>query len=136
MPFWLPGIAHAVAASDVGEGEVLAALRGRTGQRAILSGETMEVRGLLSMIAEEAGARPPSIRIPFAVAEAAALATEAIAWALGRRWALLPVQGLRMLRFSQPIDTLRAARELGMPRTPVRDAVRRAVAWYRAEGML
>jgi hypothetical protein len=41
-----------------------------------------------------------------------------------------------MLRFAQPVDSTLAVRELGLVHTPVRAAVRRAIEWYRQEGML
>lgn len=136
MPFYLPGRLNAVAASDVGEGHVRAAEVGRTAQRYILGNEEIEVRAFLAMIAEEAGKAPPRIAIPFAVAEPFSLATELAAWIARSGWAAFPTHGLRMLRYAQPLDCSLAVRELGMPQTPVREAVRAALRWYRAAGMI
>ena len=136
MAFYLPGQIDVVAGTDVGEGHVLAALHGRTGQRYILGNEFITLRDFFSMIAEEAGVGRPRIPIPYAVAEPISLATEIVALLSRAPWAVFPTHGLRMLRFAQQVDGSLAVKELGLERTPVRAAVRRAIEWYRREGML
>lgn len=136
MPFYLSGQIDAIAGADVGEGHLLAALRGRTGQRYILNHQSMSSKEFLAMVADEAGVSPPRVKIPYAVAESLSLISERIAAIRGSDWAMLPTHGLRMLRFAHPVDGSLATEELGLKRTPVRDAVRRALEWYRREGML
>ncbi len=136
MPFYLPGSVDVVAGTDVGEGHALAALRGRTGQRYILGHESMSLGRFLALVAQEAGVAGPRIRLPFAIAEPISLVTEGIAIVRRAQWAVFPTHGLKMLRHAQAVDSSLAVRELGMPQTGAGDAVRRALAWYRAEGML
>lgn len=136
MPIALGGMIHIVSATDVGEGAVRAAVRGRTGQRYIMNGESMRLAAFLRMVAEEAGARPPRLSLPIPLVEPLALASEVLAWAAGARWPLFPMHGLMMLKHAQPVDSSLAVQELGLPRTPVREATRRALAWYREEGFL
>jgi dihydroflavonol-4-reductase len=136
MPFYLPGMIDAIAGNDVGEGHVMAAIRGRTGHRYILGHERMSLEGFLAVVAEEAGVQRPRIPCPYPVAVAISLATEWIAYLQGRRWPLFPTHGLKMLRYSPAVDSSLAVSELSLPRTPVRVAVRRALAWYREEGLL
>ena len=136
MPFYVRGRANVIAGRDVGDGHVHAALKGRTGQRYILGNEEMSLRTFISMIAEEGRVPGPRIPVPYAIGDAVSLATELVARLTGSTWAAMPAHGLRMLRFTPRVDTSLAVRELGLRVTPVRDAVRRAVAWYRAEGMV
>ena len=62
VPVWLDLEANVVDARDVGEGHVLAAKRGRVGQRYILGGENLWLRQALTVAAQEAGSRPPRWR--------------------------------------------------------------------------
>jgi dihydroflavonol-4-reductase len=96
----------------------------------------MSLRNFMSMIAEEAGVPRPWIPVPYAVAEPLSLTTELVAKLTHATWAAMPTHGLRMLRFTRRVDATLAVRELGLVLTPVRDAVRRAVAWFRAQGMV
>jgi nucleoside-diphosphate-sugar epimerase len=136
MPFYTPGTVNAIAGRDVGEGHVLAALCGRTGQRYILAHEEMSLHALMAMIAAEAGVPAPWLPVPRAIVEPLSLATELVAQMTGAEWAAIPAHGIRMVRYTPRVDGSLAARELGLARSPLRDAVRRAVTWYRSEGMV
>jgi dihydroflavonol-4-reductase len=136
MPVALRGSLPLVAGTDAGEGTVRAALQGRTGQRYILSHESMRLTAFFQLVAAEAGARPPRVVLPVALVQPLALASELIAWATRAQWALFPMHGLMMLRHAQPVDSSLAVEELGLPRTPLHVAVRRALSWYREEGYL
>jgi dihydroflavonol-4-reductase len=96
----------------------------------------MRLASFLKLVAEEAGVWPPRAALPIPLVLPFALAGEVIAWAAGARWPLFPMHGLMMLKHAQPVDSSLATQELGLPRTPLREAVRRALAWYRQEGML
>lgn len=136
MPFYLRGRIDAVAARDVGEAHVLAALRGRTGQRYIVGGESHSLRGFLGMVAEEAGRRPPFLPVPTFAAEPVALLSEWLALRGKKEWPLFPMHGLRMLRNTPETDDSLARVELGVPRSSLREAVRSALEWYRKERLL
>ncbi|MFB3908341.1 MAG: NAD-dependent epimerase/dehydratase family protein [Candidatus Eisenbacteria bacterium] len=136
VPFYLAGAIQAVAAGDVGEGEVRAAAFGRTGQRYILGGDAIGGRRFLSMIAQAAGRRGPWIPLPWWIVEPFAYATEVIARLRGDVWPALPVHGIKMLREAPLVDPSRSRTELGAPHTPVQEAIRRAVEWFRERGTL
>ncbi len=136
LPVYLPGTINAVATRDVGEGLVLAAAHGRTGRRYILGGANLTVREFLDLAAEVAGVRPPRAAVPLVLAEGIAWASECLNLVLRRPWPFLPLSGVQMLRMSQPVDARRAVEELGMPQTPIRDAVAAALAWFRDNGYI
>lgn len=135
LPAYLPGTLNAVATRDVGRGAVLAAERGRLGERYLLGGENLTTRELLERCARAAGVLPPRHALPFAVAEPVSLVTELIAW-LTRTPPLFPMTGIRMSRHAQAYDITRAREELGYAPTPLDDAIARAYAWYRARGWI
>ena len=47
---------------------------------------------------------------------------------------LVPLEGVRMSRHRMFFDSRKAVRVLGLPQSPVEDALARAVAWFRANG--
>lgn len=136
MPFYIPGSADIVGGRDVGIGHVLAATRGRTGQRYILSSERMLLRDFLCAAAEDAGARTPWIPVPFPLAEVLSRISEFAAYLTGSPWPAIPMHGLQMLRHTPAVSSQRARSELDWTPTPVRDALRRAIAWYRNYGWI
>ena len=46
----------------------------------------------------------------------------------------LPLEAVQLARHKMYFDSSKAVRELGLPQTPVEEALRRAVDWYRANG--
>lgn len=135
LPAYLAGTLNAVATRDVGSGVLLAAERGRVGERYILGGENLTSGEFLERCARAAGVPPPRRALPLAVAEPISLATEVIAW-LTRTPPLFPMTGIRMLRHAQAYDIARARLELGYVPTSLDDAIARAYAWYRARGWM
>jgi dihydroflavonol-4-reductase len=67
------------------------------------------------------------------LAIAAAAVVTAAARLLGREPGI-PLEGARMSRYRMFFDSSRAVRELGLPQSPVEDALGRAVAWFRETG--
>lgn len=135
LPAYLAGSVNAVATRDVGRGILLAAERGRLGERYILGGENLTTRAFLERCARAAGVPPPRRALPFALAEPVSMVTEMMAW-LTRTPPLFPMTGIRMSRHAQAYDITRAREELHYAPTPLDDAIARAYAWYRAQGWM
>lgn len=133
MPWYLDHRLNAVYTGDVGIGHVQAAARGRIGQRYLLTGETWHTRDLARLIAEEAGVAAPRWRLPLGAAEAASRVSHLFA-AITRTRPLIPQDAVCSARTDQLLDGGKARRELGMPQTPIREAVRQAVGWFRQHG--
>jgi dihydroflavonol-4-reductase len=133
LPAFLAGTLNAVATRDVGEGMLLAAERGRPGERYILGGENLSSREFLERCARAAGVPAPKRALPLALAEPISFATEIVAW-ITRTPPLFPMTGIRMIRHGQAFDPTRARAELGFAPTPLDEAIARAYAWYRARG--
>lgn len=135
LPAYIPGRINAVATRDVGEGILLAAERGRIGERYILGGENTSSREFLERCARVAGVRPPRLAFPVALAEGLSCATEVIARLSGTR-PLFPLTGVRMIKRGQHYDTTKAESELGYAATDLDSAIERAYRWYRLRGMI
>ncbi len=120
-----------VHVDDVAEGHLLALERGRIGERYILGGENLSLRALLTLVAEAAGRRPPSVRLPAPLLWPLALGCEAVA-ALTGTAPLVTRDHLRMARKKMWFSSAKAIAELGFAPRPARAAVGDAVAWLRA----
>jgi dihydroflavonol-4-reductase len=127
-----------VSMVDIGdciEGHLLAAERGRSGQRYLLNGMTLTISEALALAADVAGVERSPRLVPRAVATVAAGAVEG-AFRLARRSPPVCREMVRTLLHGHRYDASRAERELGVRYSSPRDTVRRTVEWARAEGLL
>lgn len=124
---------NAVHVRDVARGHLLAAERGKPGERYILGHRNMSLIEILGILGEITGRRPPRFRVPHAIAWLAAAASESLARVTGRPPAI-PLAAVRMARKRMYFSPARAVRELGLPQTDVRTALADAVAWFEAHG--
>jgi dihydroflavonol-4-reductase len=133
MPAFLDTGLNIVDVADVAEGHLRACDQGRTGERYILGGENMTLEQILGTLARIAGKKAPTLRIPYAVAYAAGLASTAWAGVTGAQ-PLAPLDGVRMARKKMWVRHDKAARELGYEPGPAAGALERAVEWFRMNG--
>jgi dihydroflavonol-4-reductase len=123
-----------VDVDDVAAGHLLAAEKGRLGQRYILGGENLSLKAMLDLLADVSGLPHVRLRIPHGVA---------LAWSYldvffsrifpGRLPAATPDK-VRLSYHYEFFDSTKARTELGLPLTPVRSALQKAVDWYRENG--
>ena len=135
LPCYLAHQFNAVYTGDVGVGHVRAAERGRLGERYLLTCRNLTLKEFATLVAELAGVAPPKWPVPYRVVLAASWATELVAW-VTRTEPLLPRQAVYSARTGQRLDGSKAVRELDLPQTPIEDAIRRALGWFRAHGYL
>ena len=131
MPAYVDTGLNLVDVRDVAAGHRLALERGTSGRRYILGNQNMTLRQILHTLAALSGRRAPRVRIPHALAIAAAAVDEAVEGRLLGREPLAPLDGALMARKRMWVDGSRAVRELGLPQSPVRDALADAIAWAR-----
>jgi dihydroflavonol-4-reductase len=120
---------------DVARGHVLAEARGRVGEKYILghAAGNLSLAAIGRLIADVSGCRAPKVRIPYAVAWCAAACSEGVARITGGV-PKVPLDAVRMARKRMYFSAAKAVRELGLPQTDVRDAVRDAVQWFLTHG--
>ncbi len=122
---------NVVHVDDVAEGHALALERGQIGERYILGGENLTLAALLGLVAEAAGRRPPTLRLPHGLIWPLAVAAEGFARVTGRT-PIVTRDTLAMARKKMFFTSAKAQRELGYTARPARLAVADAVAWFRA----
>ncbi len=135
IPAYVETGLNIVHVDDVAEGHLLAAERGRIGERYVLGGENLELSALLALIAELAGRKPPRIRLPIAPLVPIAVIAEGLARLTGFTPALTR-ETLAMARKKMFFSSAKAEEELGYRARPAREAIADALAWFRAQGML
>jgi len=118
---------------DVARGHLLAAARGRVGEKYVLGHANLSLAGIGALLAELVGCRAPRLRIPYAVAWLAAGCMEAAA-RVTRTTPRVPLAAVRMARKRMYFSPAKAVRELGLPQTDVREALADAAAWFVAHG--
>jgi len=122
-----------IAVEDCAEGHLLAAGKGRAGERYILGSRDMTLREILETLARITGRPAPTVRIPHWAAIGAAAASTAWARVRGTEPGI-PLEGALMARKRMFFSSAKALAELGLPRSPVEDALARAVEWFMENG--
>jgi dihydroflavonol-4-reductase len=118
---------------DVARGHILAAERGRVGQKYILGNQDLSLIDIFRGLARLTGLRPPRFRVPYGVAWLAALCMEGAARVSGGT-PQVPLNAVRMGRKRMYFSAAKAVRELGLPQTPAEEALRDAVTWFVDRG--
>jgi dihydroflavonol-4-reductase len=133
MPAYVDTGLNVVAVEDVAAGHLLAAEKGRIGERYILGGRNMTLKEILDALAAITGKRAPRLKLPHVVALAAGYADELYSRLAGRE-PQIPVEGVKMSRHKMFVESDKAARELGYAPGKIEAALEGAVRWYADNG--
>ena len=135
LPAFLDTGLNWVHVRDVAAGHLLAAERGRVGERYILGNAdgNWTMKETLAVLEEITGIPAPRMKIPHWVALAAAHVSEPMANLTGKP-PKAPLAGVRMAKYKMWFNPAKAVRELGLPQTPPQQALADAVEWFRANG--
>ncbi|OBG24577.1 NAD-dependent epimerase/dehydratase family protein [Mycobacterium sp. 852002-51057_SCH5723018] len=129
FPFYFDYSSEVVGIEDAARAMLLAAERGRSGERYIVSDRYLSVRELHEIAATAVGRRPPRIGIPMPVLRAGARVNDLMARVL-RRDLPFAYAGIRMAELMSPLDHGKAERELGWTPQPVEDSIRKAAVFF------
>jgi dihydroflavonol-4-reductase len=135
MPAYLDTGLNWVHVRDVAVGHILAAEKGRIGERYILGNAegNWTMKQAFAVLEELTSVRAPRFRIPYSLALVAAYADETLSL-LTCRPPKAPLAGVRMARHKMYFNPAKAIRELGLPQTPPKQALADAAEWFRQNG--
>lgn len=135
MPAFVDSGLNLVHVDDVAEGHLLAADKGRIGERYILGGEDVALGQMLKDIAGIVGRKPPTVELPVGPLFPLAWLAE-LGGKLTGREPFITLDSLRMARHHMFYTSAKATRELGYRARPYGEALRDAIAWFRTAGMI
>lgn len=130
LPFVLDGIAlEAVGVDDAAAALILAAERGRVGERYLISEKMISNREVITLAAAEVGVPPPrrSVPVPILYAMGALGTLKARLRGTDER---LTLESVRLMRAEADVDCGKARRELGWQPRPVEESIREAARFW------
>ena len=135
MPAYLNTGLNLLPVEDCARGHILAARKGRVGEKYILGGEDTTLAGLFGMLAKISGIPAPRICLPYGPVLAAAWVNAALAALTGKE-PLIPLAGVQMAKKLMYFSSKKAKMELGFEATSVYAALERAVEWFQVNGSI
>jgi len=133
LPAFVDTGLNLVDARDVAQGHILAADRGKPGERYILGCENLTLQQILQRLAKLTNKPAPKVKLPYAVAYAAGIFSSGLAHLTGKE-PMVPLEGVRMAKKKMFVSHAKAARELGYAPGSVDAALQRAIEWFQESG--
>ncbi|OLC96284.1 MAG: hypothetical protein AUH86_10155 [Acidobacteria bacterium 13_1_40CM_4_58_4] len=135
MPGYVETGLNFVGVEECAVGHLLAAEKGKIGERYLLGAENLTLKAMLDTLSRITGLPAPRLKIPHGLALGVAYANTVFSRLIGRQPGI-PVEGVKIARHMMFVDCSRAQRELGFKVGPVAAALERAVRWYEANGYI
>ncbi len=120
---------------DCVDAHLLAAERGRPGDRYVVSGAALSVGDAVRLLNEVADVRTAPRMIPRSVVRTIALPMSYLLRFVPTSTRVCP-DLIRVLLHGHTYDGSKAVDELGLVYTPIAETLRKTVEWYRTEGLL
>jgi len=128
--FCVDGAYDFVDVRDVAEGMILACEKGHRGESYILSGERLEVAGLMTIVQKVSGIRNRLIKIPMALARFAALFSP-LYYQISKSKPRFTSYALATVTSNSNISNVKAKRELGYKPRPLSVSITDTVQWFQ-----
>jgi dihydroflavonol-4-reductase len=130
LPFVMKGIElEAVGVDDAAAAMILAAAKGKVGERYLISEKMISNADVVRIAAEAAGVPAPTKSVPLAMSWTMAALGSAKARLKGTD-EQLSIGSLRLMRAEAPVDCSKAKRELGWQPRPVEDSIAEAAKFW------
>jgi len=121
---------------DVARGHVLAAQKGKIGEKYLLGRETLTFKELADLVARVAGVKVRLMKLPKTAMFAYGWAAELAADKFTHKEPVLTYAGARTAAMFAYYDCSKAPRELGLTFRPLEETIRDSVAWFREIGQI
>jgi len=135
MPGYIEGGTNIIDVEDVARGHILAAKKGRVGERYLFGNENLTVSDYFRLIADVAGVQAPRIKIPYQLAVALGYIFELGSF-LTKKPPVVTASEVRIGKSQEWYDCSKAVKELGLPQTPIRQSIEKALNWFKENGYI
>ena len=136
FPGYMDGTLNLTDVEDVAEGHILAAEKGRTGERYILCNTNLTVPEYFAMLEKVTGVPSPKMKIPYAAAYISAFLAERLPGFAFPNYSTMDLDSVKLSRYNWHADCSKAERELGYRRSPIEESLARTVVWFKSRGLL
>ena len=136
IPAYVETGLNLVDVADVVAGHILAMEHGVSGQRYLLGNRNLSLERIFQLLEELTGRPAPKLRLPFCVAMGLGYIDQALEGMLLHREPKIPLEGLRVSKTPMYVSCQKAVTELGLPQSPIEDALEKAIRWFTDYGYL
>jgi dihydroflavonol-4-reductase len=133
MPGYIDGAINIIDVQDVARGHLLAAKKGRIGERYIFGNENVTVGDFFRLVAVTAGVKPPGLKLPYPVAMLLGYAF-AVQARITKKPPVVSLSQVRIGKMGEHFDNSKAVDELGLPLTPLETTVKNTIDWFVENG--
>ena len=134
VPVYPTGGKCFIDAEDCAAGHIAAIERGQPGRRYLLGNWNLSYQQFMGLCAEAAGRRPPVLPVPMLALRAAGRVGTVLQRFDAHRFTGLDRHVLRAMMQERYRTGERSWTELGVPRTPMKATIQRALRWFREHG--
>jgi len=133
MPGYIEGAINIIDVEDVARGHLLAAEKGKIGERYLLGNENVTVGDFFNLVAEIGGVKPLKLRLPYPVALSLGYLLE-LGARITRKPPVVSVSQVKIGNMGEHFSNAKAVSELGLKLTPLRETIEKTINWFREGG--
>jgi dihydroflavonol-4-reductase len=134
MPFFVHTGLNLIDVRDVAKGHILAAQRGKIGERYILGNRNVTLKEMLDMLAAITGLKSPARALPHWLPIAVGYIDEMVISPVLGRAPAVTINGAKMARHPMYYASDKAVAQLGLPQGRIENALKDAVNWFKENG--
>jgi len=136
FPGYMDGTLNMVDVEDVAEGHILAAEKGKVGERYILGNQNFTLLELFNLLEEVTGVPKPKMKIPYFMALASGYFVERILGMSFPNYSTMDLDSVKLSKFRWHFDCSKAKKELGYSPSNIEESIRKTVKWFKENGYL
>lgn len=136
FPGYMDGTLNIVDVEDVAEGHILAAEKGKSGERYILANANLTVFEYFKLLEKVSGVKAPGFKVPFVMAYATAFLMERVIGKSFPNYTTMDLDSVKLSKFNWYVDNSKAVSELGINPTPVENTLEKTINWFKENGLL